>query len=1002
MPCIVVTLISSSGDEDMNRLFSMSIRKQFFLLLVLMSAIPFVLTVISGLNQRNNEIREATTFASRAAEQIANDIDSQLSAVDQLGDTLNLLQEVKRRDVTAMDTLLGELIKSNHGYSNLSIADRSGLMWASAVQVPKGISLADRRYFKQAVATGKFSSGEYVISRTQHVPIISFGFPIKDSNGAVSNVLVASFALDQFQRYLANYAYSPSSSITLVDHNGTILYSSTSPKLVGTQDRSELFTRMKTGGNQGDFEAVGLQDVYRYFSYKKLRLEHEEQPYMYVRAGLSKQGVLERVNTSFIGNMVILLIAMLLSLAGAMLISKRGIYDRITAIRDATRKIGQGDYNTRIGDTITGGELGELAQAFDTMAERIADDSLQLKQAFEDRKESEHKYRELVENANSIILKWDHEGRIIYLNEYGERFFGYAQQELIGQHVVGTIVPETESGGRNLVDMMHSICVNPHEFINNENENIRNNGERVWVSWNNHPLTDKSGNVIGILSIGQDITRRKQVEAELQKSELRFRSFVENVNDVLFVLDTAGVFIYVSPQWKESFGYEPEETIGHPFTPYVHPDDVPGCFKFMHEVFVSGEKRSGVEYRVQCKAGGYKWYKANASMITDPDTGQPLLVGIGRDISGLREAEETLRQSEEKFSAAFHSSPDAISISRMSDATYLEVNEGFTTMTGFSSDEVIGIPAFDNNLWADPRQKEFLLDQLKHHRIAKDIEATLRRKNGTLLTGQIAARVITIEEEPYILCIIRDISESEQLQQELIKAQKLESISILAGGIAHNFNNVLTGVIGYISYAKKHLANPDKIRNILDLAEKSSYRASGLARQLLSFSQGSTPVRKSQALDPLIQESVTLFLSGTNVKGIINCASSHNVFIDSQLISQAFNNIVLNALQAMPDGGTLTVQSDSVTLKSGNRYRLAPGPYVRVSFSDTGCGIPRKHVAKVFDPYFTTKKDGTGLGLSSTHSIISKHDGGIYISSEPGTGTRVTIVLPVSQEPENS
>jgi len=181
-------------------------------------------------------------------------------------------------------------------------------------------------------------------------------------------------------------------------------------------------------------------------------------------------------------------------------------------------------------------------------------------------------------------------------------------------------------------------------------------------------------------------------------------------------------------------------------------------------------------------------------------------------------------------------------------------------------------------------------------------------------------------------------------------------------------------------------------------AEKSAYRAADLARQLLTFSQGSTPVRRPVRVDTLVQESVSLFLSGSNVKGIIDCSSHRMMNVDSQQINQSFNNIVLNALQAMPDGGTLTVRADAVTLKPGNKYALKPGTYVRIVFKDTGQGIDKDDLGKIFDPYFTTKKSGTGLGLSTTHSIIKKHGGYIDISSESGQGTTVTIFLPASAD----
>ena len=479
-------------------------------------------------------------------------------------------------------------------------------------------------------------------------------------------------------------------------------------------------------------------------------------------------------------------------------IPERG--NNIAIIRDAMLRVSANDYTVRITDSISSGEFGELAAVFDAMVEKLASNYLRLSRAYEAKDESESHYRELVEKANSIILKWDRDGCVIYLNKFAEHFFGFSNSEIIGQSIIGTIVPETESSGRDLIELMRNICVDPALFMNNINENSCKNGERVWVSWNNHPITDSDGNIVEILSVGQDITERIRTKEELLRSEQRFRSFVENVNDVLFALTPSGVFDYVSPQWKVAFGYELSETIGQSFVPFVHPDDVSVCLEFMSLVFSTGEKKSGVEYRVLCKDGHYLWYTANASLVTDPVYGTPILVAIGRDIT-----------------------------------------------------------------------------------------------------------------------------EQKLTQKELLKVQKLESISVLAGGIAHNFNNVLTGVIGYISYAKKHLANPEKVLPLLEAAEKSSYRAAALAKQLLQFSRGGSPVKKSIQVDEMVQESVALFLTGTTIISNIDCQPHQTILADEQQIRQAFNNIILNAVHAMPEGGTLTVRVNGVKLFVGNRPHCRRG-----------------------------------------------------------------------------
>lgn len=677
---------------------------------------------------------------------------------------------------------------------------------------------------------------------------------------------------------------------------------------------------------------------------------------------------------------------------------KQRVIRDIAVFHDALQKVAAGDYTVRVTDSVGHGELRALAGSFDSLVEKLSADARNVLQRLDMKAMSEDRYRQLLEDANSIVLKWDRHGIVVYINKFAQDFFGFSNSEIVGQSIIGTIVPETESSGRDLVALMRDICNNPSSFISNNNENLCKDGKRVWVSWSNHPLVGANGEIDAILSFGQDVSEKIKMEEKLQQSEQRFRSFIENVNDVVFAITSTGTFSYVSPQWKLAFGHELSDTIGRPFMPFVHPDDVPGCLEFLQLVISTGQRQSGVEYRVLCKDGHYLWYTANASLMIDPVDGTPTLVAIGRDITQRKLTEEALRQSEEKFSAAFRSSPDAIAITRVSDNTFLEVNDGFATITGYCADEVIGKSLSDLQLFQDPAQEVSLLNMLADSGSINDVEVHFRRKNGTELIGQVSARLVNIAGESYALSITRDITMRECMQNEILKVQKLESISVLAGGIAHNFNNVLTGVIGYISYAKKYLSDPDKVLPLLEAAEKSSFRAAALARQLLTFSKGGSAIKTSVLVEDILRESLSLFLTGTNVSENVYCEPHPPIYADAQQISQAFNNIILNAVHAMPEGGLLEVRITSASLSAGNHHLLPAGDYVKVVFTDSGCGIAAENLNKIFDPYYTTKDSGTGLGLSTTFSIISKHGGHIEITSDIGKSTTVSILLPRSVE----
>lgn len=283
----------------------------------------------------------------------------------------------------------------------------------------------------------------------------------------------------------------------------------------------------------------------------------------------------------------------------------------------------------------------------------LANEASQRKQAEAELRASEAKYRDLVQTANSVILRWDATGHIRFMNDYGQQFFGFSEQEIVGRHVVGTIVPTTESlGGRNLDQLMQEICRHPDSYSTNVNENMRRNGERVWLSWANKPIFDEDGQLIEILSVGTNITALKQAEAALRESELKFRRIVENANDIIYMLTPAGTFSYVSPNWTEMLGHDPADVIGSHFAPGIHPDDRQKCLEQFQQLVEHNRPITGLEYRVHHQDGSWRWHISNASTVRDTDGRMLYCVGITRDVTERKQAEAELQQAKEAAEVA--------------------------------------------------------------------------------------------------------------------------------------------------------------------------------------------------------------------------------------------------------------------------------------------------------------------------------------------------------------
>lgn len=275
------------------------------------------------------------------------------------------------------------------------------------------------------------------------------------------------------------------------------------------------------------------------------------------------------------------------------------------------------------------------------------------------------------------------------------------------------------------------------------------------------------------------------------------------------------------------------------------------------------------------------------------------------------------------------------------------------------------------------------------------------RKDGSTFPVQLLSDALTNADGRLIgiATYCEDITERKRLAEELLKVNKLESLGTLAAGIAHDFNNILTLIMGNISLAKMHTNGGGKIPEMLAMAEKGCRRAQELTQQLLTFSKGGEPIRKEADISELIKESADLALSGSKARVEYSFPEGlWPVEVDEGQINQVINNLILNAEQAMPEGGTIEVSAENLSAGAKEGMPLREGKYVKISVKDQGIGIPAEHLHKIFDPYFTTKEKGSGLGLATSYSIVKKHDGYITVESESGLGTTFYIYLPASEK----
>jgi signal transduction histidine kinase/ActR/RegA family two-component response regulator len=278
-------------------------------------------------------------------------------------------------------------------------------------------------------------------------------------------------------------------------------------------------------------------------------------------------------------------------------------------------------------------------------------------------------------------------------------------------------------------------------------------------------------------------------------------------------------------------------------------------------------------------------------------------------------------------------------------------------------------------------------------------EKMLITKDGRKIPVETNAHLFNFNGKPAVLSILRDITDRKRMEEEILKTRKIESLGTLAGGIAHDFNNILTAILGNISLAKMFINPEDKPFKRLSEAERASLRAKDLTRQLLTFTKGGEPVKKTASISELLKESAGFALRGSNCR--CEFFIPDNLFpveMDKGQISQVVNNLVINAKEAMQEGGTIEVLAQNIEEEAKQAVPIPEGKYVKVSIKDYGIGIHEEHISKIFDPYFTTKEKGSGLGLATSYSIIRKHGGHITVESKIGVGTTFTFYLPASRK----
>jgi len=513
-------------------------------------------------------------------------------------------------------------------------------------------------------------------------------------------------------------------------------------------------------------------------------------------------------------------------------------------------------------------------------------------------------------------------------------------------------------------------------------------------------LPNPDGTVDSAIEVVLDITSHKQVEKALQKSEEKYRDLFENVSDFLCFHDLDGNLIETNLVWKSEYGFT-EEDLAHLNIRDLIPERYRNQFKdYLQRVKENGKDEGFL--RIITKDGSERIVEYRNSLVYGP-TGPIGVRGSARDITSRTQAEKALKESEEKYRTLSEQSTDAIYITtRQGKHSY--VNQSFLDLFGYTKKEIQNLKAQD--LYVNPKDRSRYQQAIEKTGSVRDFEVTLRQKDGTERDCLITSNIRTADDGSILgyQGIIRDITEKKNLESQLIEAQKMEAIGTLAGGIAHNFNNLLMGIQGNTSLMLLDTPSDHPHYERLTTIEKSVQSGSKLTSQLLGYARGGRYEIKPISINHIITETSATFAM-TKKDITLNHDLEQGlagVKADRGQIEQVILNIYVNAAEAMPHGGDLfiTTRNISHTEITGKSYTIKPGNYILLTIKDTGTGMDKHTQAKVFDPFFTTKglAKGTGLGLASVYGIMKAHGGYIDVESHKGTGTTFFLYLPASGE----
>jgi len=471
-----------------------------------------------------------------------------------------------------------------------------------------------------------------------------------------------------------------------------------------------------------------------------------------------------------------------------------------------------------------------------------------------------------------------------------------------------------------------------------------------------------------------------------------FKDVVNTIREPLLILNQDLNVITANRSFYEFFKVKPEDTIGMLVYNLGNKQwDIPKLRELLEKIIPQHSSFDNYEVEHDLNAIGRLTLLLNARRIIQATGKKEIILLAIEDITERKQLENLLEDSEERFRRLFETANDGILLLEKSELKISFANPAIGEMLGYSNEELIGKGLKQIGFADNIGNYTEVMQALDNNGIIHYRESSIRKKSGQ----EVDTDIYMVDKATLVQCNIRDITERKKMTEDLSTVKKLEAIGILAGGIAHDFNNILAAIVGNISLAKRKVKPEDKVSHLLNETIKATIRAQTLTTQLLTFSKGGMPVKGITSIKDLLKSSCSFMLHGSKSDCEFSIADDlWGANVDIGQIGQVINNLIINANQAMTDGGVIQVAAENLILDQKNSLSLKAGTYIRITIKDQGEGISKDLLLKIFDPYYTTKQRGSGLGLATAYSIVRKHDGLISVESQLGIGTTFYVYLP--------